>query len=69
MEELQEATARLEAEIEAIKENIRQTEGLLLGQIGCISYEQVLNIRHLYFLRKACVKKRLELIRLLAASL
>lgn len=58
--------ARLEAEIAAIEENIRQTEEVLLTQSGSMPWERVLTIKgHLYDLCKGCEEKRRELRKLL----
>lgn len=49
---------RLEAEIAAIEENIRQTEEMLLTQSGSMPWERVLSIKgHLYDLCKACEER------------
>lgn len=58
--------ARLEAEIAAIEENIRQTEEVLLTQSGSMPWERVLTIKgHLYDLCKGCEERRRELRKLL----
>ncbi len=68
MEELQEATARLEAEIEALEEYVHQMVGVLLTQSGSMPWGRVLRIKgHLYYLCKAFEEKRRELRRRLEA--
>ena len=62
--------ARLEAEIAAIEENIRQTEEVLLTQSGSMPWERVLTIKgHLYDLCKGCEERRRERRRRLAPSI
>lgn len=62
--------ARLEAEIAAIEENIRQTEEVLLTQSGGMPWERVLSIKgHLYDLCKACEERWRELRRRLAPGI
>ncbi len=69
MEELQEATARLEAEIAALEEAIRQTERYLRMNAGRPAEDLVLGVKkRLYDLCKACEEKRIELRKLLEPS-